>query len=73
MPLLEDLTVYEDGDEFTVYDHSFTDDVGRGRPLGVIRRGEADTYEPSGPGAVYPYASPAHTIDEALAAFVGSA
>lgn len=73
MPLLEDLTVYEDGDEYTVYDHSFTDEPGRGRALGVIRLLADGSYEPSGLGAVYPFASPAHTLDEALEAFVGSA
>ena len=26
MPLLEDLSVYEDGDVFSVYDHSFEDE-----------------------------------------------
>ena len=37
MPLLEDLTVYEDGDRYDVYDHSYPDEdaeLGRGRLLG---------------------------------------
>ncbi len=75
MPLLEDLTVYEDGDAYTVYDHSFPDEgeVGRGRELGVITKAEDGTYVPSGPGAAYEYIAPARTLDEALEAFVGSA
>ncbi|MGN6425230.1 hypothetical protein [uncultured Leifsonia sp.] len=72
MPLLEDLTVYEDGDVFSVYDHSFEDEPGRGRKLGeIVKQGEE--YVPSGFGAVYEHPSPALTIDDAVAAFVGSA
>ncbi|OJX73922.1 MULTISPECIES: hypothetical protein [unclassified Leifsonia] len=75
MPLLEDLTVYEDGDVYTVYDHTLLegDEIGRGRLLGEIRVTADGTYEPSGLGAVYDFVSPAGTIDDALAAFVGSA
>ena len=75
MPLLEDLTVYEDGDVYTVYDHSFLaeGEIGRGRALGQIARGSDGTYEPSGIGAVFEYTAPASTLDEALEAFVGSA
>ena len=72
MPLLEDLTVYEDGETYDVYDHSFEDEPGRGRKLGqIVKQGEE--YIPSGIGAVYEHPTPATTIDEALAAFVGSA
>lgn len=77
MPLLEDLTVYEDGDDYTVYDHSDVleqqSELGRGRPLGVIRAQADGTYVPEGVGAVYEYTAPAQTLDEALEAFVGSA
>lgn len=76
MPLLEDLTVYEDGDVFSVYDHSFEDpdaDPSRGRLLGSITVTADGEYVPEGIGAVYPFVAPAHTIDEALEAFVGSA
>ncbi|WP_285113808.1 hypothetical protein [Leifsonia sp. fls2-241-R2A-40a] len=76
MPLLEDLTVYEDGDRFEVYDHSFPDEdaeLGRGRLLGEITVTPEGEYVPSGPGAVYEYIPPARTLDEALEAFVGSA
>ncbi|WP_025155465.1 hypothetical protein [Leifsonia aquatica] len=75
MPLLEDLTVYEDGDVYTVYDHSFPEEgqIGRGRLLGTITVAADGTYEPSGVGAVFAYIPPARTIDEALEAFVGSA
>ncbi|GIT81115.1 hypothetical protein LLS1_27840 [Leifsonia sp. LS1] len=75
MPLLEDLTVYEDGDVYTVYDHSFLPEgeAGRGRALGRISRAADGTYEPSGVGAVFEYIAPATTLDEALEAFVGSA
>ncbi|MDN4614504.1 hypothetical protein P5G50_08570 [Leifsonia sp. F6_8S_P_1B] len=77
MPLLEDLTVYEDGDDYTVYDHTEVleqdTELGRGRQLGVIRAQADGTYVPEGAGAVYEYASPARTLDEALEAFVGSA
>jgi hypothetical protein len=75
MPLLEDLTVYEDGDVYTVYDHTQLEDdeLGRGRLLGTITVAADGTYEPSGIGAVFEYIPPASTIDEALEAFVGSA
>lgn len=75
MPLLEDLTVYEDGDVYTVYDHTIleNDEIGRGRLLGTITVAADGTYEPSGVGAVFDYIPPANTIDEALGAFVGSA
>lgn len=74
MPLLEDLSVYEDGDVFTVYDHSYEDEDAepdRGRLLGTITRGAAGDYVPDGPGAIFAWVSPAGTIDDALAAFVG--
>jgi hypothetical protein len=76
MPLLEDLTVYEDGDRYDVYDHSFPDadaELGRGRPLGAITLTPEGEYVPSGVGAVFEYVAPARTLDEALEAFVGSA
>jgi hypothetical protein len=76
MPLLEDLTVYEDGDTYDVYDHSFPDqdqEPGRGRLLGSVTVTPEGEYVPSGVGAVYEYIAPARTIDEALGAFVGSA
>jgi hypothetical protein len=76
MPLLEDLTVYEDGDSYDVYDHSFLDEAqepGRGRLLGSVTVTPEGEYVPSGVGAVYEYIAPARTIDEALGAFVGSA
>ena len=75
MPLLEDLTVYEDGEEYAVYDHSVVDEEepGRGRHLGVVRALPDGTYVPEGVGAVYEWVPPARTMDEALAAFVGSA
>lgn len=75
MPLLEDLTVYEDGDVYTVYDHTILDgdQIGRGRLLGTITIAADGSYEPSGVGAVFEYVAPAGTIDDALAAFVGSA
>jgi hypothetical protein len=74
MPLLEDLSVYEDGDVFTVYDHSYEDEdaePGRGRWLGTITKGADGHYVPDGPAAIFPWVSPAETIDDALAAFVG--
>ncbi|MEY9951079.1 hypothetical protein [Leifsonia sp. EB34] len=74
MPLLEDLSVYEDGDVFTVYDHSYLDEdaePGRGRLLGTVVRTADGDYVPDGPGAMFPWVSPARTIDDALAAFVG--
>lgn len=74
MPLLEDLTVYEDGDTYDVYDHSFPDEdaeLGRGRLLGAITVTTEGEYIPSGVGAVYEYIAPARTLDEALGAFVG--
>ncbi|MGO4536309.1 hypothetical protein [Leifsonia sp. 2MCAF36] len=76
MPLLEDLTVYEDGERYNVYDHSFPDEdaeLGRGRLLGEITVTTEGEYVPSGVGAVYEYIPPARTMDEALSAFVGSA
>jgi len=76
MPLLEDLTVYEDGDRYAVYDHSYPDEdaeLGRGRLLGAVTVTTEGEYVPTGDGAVYEYIAPAHTLDEALAAFVGSA
>jgi len=76
MPLLEDLTVYEDGDRYDVYDHSFPDEdaeLGRGRLLGSVVITPEGEYVPSGVGAVYEYIAPARTLDEALGAFVGSA
>ena len=76
MPLLEDLTVYEDGDRYDVYDHSFPDEdaaIGRGRLLGAITVTAEEEYLPAGEGAVYEYIAPARTLDEALSAFVGSA
>ncbi|MFF2052690.1 hypothetical protein ACFVU2_13900 [Leifsonia sp. NPDC058194] len=75
MPLLEDLTVYEDGDVYNVYDHTLLDGdtIGRGRLLGTITVAEDGTYQPSGVGAVFDHVVPASTIDDALAAFVGSA
>ena len=74
MPLLEDLSVYEDGDVFTVYDHSYEDEdaePGRGRLLGTVSRGASGDYLPEGPGAIFAWVSPARTIDDAIAAFVG--
>ena len=74
MPLLEDLSVYEDGDVFTVYDHSYEDEEaepGRGRLLGTVTRGVGGDYVPDGPGAIFVWVAPARTIDDALAAFVG--
>ena len=74
MPLLEDLSVYEDGDVFTVYDHSYEDEdaePGRGRLLGTVARGASGDYVPEGPGALFAWVSPARTIDDAIAAFVG--
>jgi hypothetical protein len=74
MPLLEDLSVYEDGDVFTVYDHSYEDEdaePGRGRLLGTVTRGASGEYLPEGPGAIFAWVSPASTIDDAIAAFVG--
>ncbi|WP_158862900.1 hypothetical protein [Leifsonia sp. AG29] len=76
MPLLEDLTVYDDGDRYDVYDHSFLDEdepLGRGRLLGAITVTPEGEYVPSGEGAIYGYLAPARTLDEALGAFVGSA
>ncbi|MFP3464521.1 hypothetical protein [Leifsonia sp. SIMBA_070] len=76
MPLLEDLTVYEDEGRYDVYDHSFPDEdaaLSRGRLLGAVTVTADGEYLPSGEGARYPYIAPARTIDEALAAFVGSA
>ncbi|SDH20736.1 hypothetical protein SAMN04515691_2770 [Leifsonia sp. 98AMF] len=76
MPLLEDLTVYEDGDRYDVYDHSFPDEdaeLGRGRLLGAVTVTPEGEYIPSGEGARYEYIAPARTLDEALGAFVGSA
>lgn len=74
MPLLEDLTVYEDGDVFSVYDHSYQDEdavPGRGRPLGTITLTADGEYVPEGVGAVFAWIPPARTLDDALAAFVG--
>ena len=74
MPLLEDLSVYEDGDVFTVYDHSYEDEdaePGRGRLLGTVTRGASGEYLPEGPGAIFAWVSPARTIDDAIAACVG--
>ncbi len=74
MPLLEDLSVYEDGDVFSVYDHSYEDEDAepdRGRPLGTIARTAEGDYVPEGVGAIFPWVQPARTIDDALAAFVG--
>lgn len=76
MPLLEDLTVYEDGDRYVVYDHSFPDEdaeLGRGRLLGAVTVTPEGEYVPEGPGARFEYIAPARTLDEALAAFVGGA
>ncbi|MEV8214585.1 hypothetical protein [Leifsonia sp. NPDC077715] len=76
MPLLEDLTVYEDGDRYDVYDHSFPDEdaeLGRGRLLGSVVITPEGEYVPSGDGARFDWVAPAHTLDDALAAFVGSA
>lgn len=76
MPLLEDLTVYEDGDRYDVYDHSFPDEdaeLGRGRLLGAVTVTAEGEYIPAGEGARYEYIAPARTLDEALGAFVGSA
>jgi hypothetical protein len=76
MPLLEDLTVYEDDDRYDVYDHSVPDEdaaIGRGLLLGAITVTAEGEYVPSGVGAVYEYIAPARTLDEALSAFVGSA
>lgn len=76
MPLLEDLTVREDGDRFEVYDHSYPGEdaePGVGRLLGTVTVTAEGEYVPAGVGAVYPFIAPARTLDEALEAFVGSA